>query len=143
MPPDFEAFFAAYADAYNRSLAGEVRHAEIRRCFADCFVAAGPRGSSCGRNDEEFSTALEEAYAFYRKIGTKRISVRRVQPTPIDAAHHLVRVFYSTDYVKPDGEPLSIDFDVAYLFETHAGTSRIFAFIAGDEMAAYRRHGLL
>ena len=143
MQPDFDRFFIAYADAYNRSLEGEVQDKAIRACFTDCFIAAGPQGSSCGDNDESFSRTLKEAYAFYRKIGTKRMNVRRVQATPIDPAHHLVRVFYAADYVKPDGEPLTIDFDVAYLTETHAGKTRIFGFVAGDEMALYKQYGLV
>ncbi len=142
MQPDFDSFFTAYAEAYNRSLDGEVQHAAIRACFTDCFVAAGPQGSSCGHNDDSFSKTLDEAYAFYRKIGTKRMNVRRVHPTRIDAAHYLVRVFYSADYVKKDGSPLNIDFDVAYLIEDHGGL-RIFAFVAGDEMALYKQHGLV
>lgn len=143
MQPDFDRFFIAYADAYNRSLEGEVQDKAIRACFTDCFIAAGPQGSSCGRNDESFSKTLEEAYAFYRKIGTKRMSVRRVHATPIDPAHFLVRVFYAADYVKKDGTALTIDFDVAYLTETHARKTRIFAFVAGDEMGLYRKHGLV
>lgn len=143
MQAEFERFFDRYVEAYNRSLAGEVQHAAIRQCFADCFVGAGPGGSSCGRNDESFTKALDEAYAFYRTIGTKRMSVRRVQPTPIDASHFLVRVFYSADYEKPDGSGVTLEFDVAYLIEVHGEGPRIFAFVTGDEMAAYREHGLV
>jgi len=143
MQPDFDRFFVAYADAYNRSLAGEVQHEAIRRCFAECFIAAGPHGATCGHNDDSFSKTLDEAYAFYRKIGTKRMSVKRVHPTPIDAAHWLVRVFYSADYEKKDGSPLTIDFDVAYLTQSTGKETTIFAFVAGDEMALYRKHGLV
>ncbi|HYE43451.1 MAG TPA: nuclear transport factor 2 family protein [Caulobacteraceae bacterium] len=143
MQPDFDAFFARYAEAYNRSLDGEVQDEAIRAAFADCFISAGPEGSMCGKNDDSFSATLEEAYAFYRKIGTKRMSVRRVHVTPIDEAHHLARVYWSADYVKKDGQPLTIDFDVSYLTQTHGGRTRIFAFVAGDELGLYRRHGLV
>jgi hypothetical protein len=143
MQPDFESFFRDYADAYNRSLGETVDAAAIRACFAEGFVGAGPSGVACGANDDRFAARLEEGFAFYRRIGTQRMALRRIDVTPIDPLHHLVKVFYRADYRKADGEPVSIDFDVTYLLQTRDGVSKVFGFIAGDEMAAYRHHGLL
>lgn len=144
MQPDFDRFFQRYADAYNASLDGEVQVRAIRSAFADCFVAAGPQGSTCGHNDEEFSRTLHEAYDFYRKIGTRRMSVRRVHVTPVDDSHHMARVYWSADYVRnADGRPITIDFDVTYLTQTHGGQTKIFAFVAGDELGLYRKYGLI
>jgi hypothetical protein len=142
MQPDFDRFFREYADAYNRSLGERVEHDAVRSCFTDCFVAAGPAGVNCGRNDDSFSAALDRAYAFYKSIGTRSMTVRNVAVTPIDDAHHMVKVYYRANYVKQDKE-ISIDFDLTYLLQTRDGVSRIFAFIGGDEMTAYRKHGLV
>jgi hypothetical protein len=143
MQPDFDRFFRNYAEAYNRSLGERVDDGAIRSKFAGCFVAAGPGGVACGKNDDSFRTALEGGYAFYKSIGTRGISVQRVDVTPIDALHHLAKVHYRADYQKKTGEAVNIEFDVTYILQTRDGVSRIFAFITGDEMAAYRQHGLV
>jgi hypothetical protein len=142
MQPDFDHFFRAYADAYNRSLGERVDCDAIMASFADCFVAAGSGGVNCGKNDDSFRATLEQGYAFYKSIGTRCMAVRGVTVTPIDDRHHMAKVSYRADYEK-DGKEIKIDFDVTYLLQTRDGIPRIFAFIAGDEIGAYRKHGLI
>jgi hypothetical protein len=142
MVPDYEAFFESYVEAYNRSLGDTVDTEGIRAHFADCFVGSGPLGSNCGANDESFVEALNQGYAFYKSIGTKRMSVRGLAVTEIEPSHALVRVDYRAEYEK-DGNPLMVDFDVSYLLQTVADKTTIFAFIAGDEMGLYREIGLV
>jgi hypothetical protein len=140
--PDYEQFFAGYVDAFNRSLGEAVDVDGIRAHFADCFVGASPSGAACGQNDDSFAEALQQGYAFYRSMGTKAMSVRSLDVTAIDDTHDMVRVSYRAGYEK-DGTPIDIDFDVTYLLQTVADKTTIFAFIAGDEMARYREHGLI
>ena len=137
------AFFAGYVDAFNRSLGDTVDIEGIQRHFSSCFVGAGPQGVQCGQNDEQFAEMLQQGYAFYRQVGTRAMYVRNVTTTPIDDAHRLARVAYRAHYVKPDGEPLEIDFEVSYMLAERGTTYEIFAFVTGDEMALYREHGLL
>ena len=143
MPTDLDAFFADYADSYNQALGAAPDYDRIRRFFSDCFVGAGPLGVHCGPNDDSFTKALREGYAFYKAIRTRRMNFRRVETTPIDERHVMARVFYRADYERASGEPLSIDFDVVYMLETAGERPRIFAFVAGDELGLYRRHGLV
>ncbi len=138
-----EVFFAGYVDAFNRSLGEQVDADGIRRYFSDCFVGAGPQGVQCGKNDASFAEALEQGYAFYRKIGTRAMAVRGITTTPIDEMHTLARVAYRASYEKPGGEALDLDFEVSYLLAARAETFEIFAFITGDERALYEQHGLL
>ena len=138
MPPDFDRFFRDYAEAYNRSLGERVDYDAISAAFTDCFVAAGPDGVSCGQNDDGFREALDKGYAFYKSIGTRKMSVRRVDVMPIDDRHHMAKVHYHADYQNTSGEAISIDFDVTYVLQTRDGRPRIFAFVAGDEMGVYR-----
>jgi hypothetical protein len=138
-----EAFFAGYVDAFNRSLGEQVDADGIRRYFSSCFVGAGPRGVQCGQNDESFTEALEQGYAFYRQIGTQAMAVRDITSIPVDDAHSLARVAYRASYEKPGGESLDLDFEVSYLLATQGETYEIFAFITGDELALYQEHGLL
>lgn len=141
--PDFDLFFREYADLYTKALGAKPDYKAIQDRFAECFIGAGPAGVVCGENGAEFKAKLEEGYAFYKKIGTKRMNVRRTEATPIDADHHLVKVFYRGEYEKKDGETMTIDFDVAYVLETRKKRTRILAFVAGDEMEIYRLAGLI
>jgi len=143
MPQNIHAFFDSYANLYNRALAGEDVFEEIMSRFTDKFLAAGPDGVSTAKQGGAFRRMLEKGYRFYRQIGTQKMTAKRVEVTPIDAGHSMAKVFYRADYKKPDGSPLAIDFDITYLLDTSAAKPKIFAFIAGDEMEAYREHGLL
>jgi len=142
MQPDFDAFFQAYAETFNRALAGEPVFDTIMGHFTDAFIGAAPGVVNCGRNGEAFRAVLEQGYAFYRQIGTKRMNVRSVEATPIDPLHNMAKVSFRADYEK-DGRAIAIDFDVTYLLQTHEDGPKIFAFISGDEMAAFREHGLV
>jgi len=143
MTHDLDIFFRDYGDLFNRALAGQLVLDEIRAVFTGSFIAAGADGVSCGANDESFRATLETGYDFYRRIGTKRMSLREVQTTPIDAAHVMAKVFWQADYETPAGEAVQIDFDTTYLLQMLGARPLIFAFIGGDEMALYRQHGLI
>ncbi len=143
MEHDLDAFFADYTDSYNQALGDDPDFDRIRGYFTDHFLAAGPEGVQAGKNDDVFLAQLKEGYKFYRAIRTRRMELRRVAVTPIDDGHVMARVFYAADYARPAGDPVVIDFDVTYLLETFGPRPRIFAFIAGDEMGLYRRHGLV
>jgi hypothetical protein len=143
MPHNIPAFFESYANLYNRALAGEDVYGEIMSRFADKFIAAGPEGVATGKQGGAFRRMLDKGYRFYRRIGTKKMTARRVEVTPIDAAHSMAKVFFCADYVKPDGSPLKIDFDITYMLDISGAKPKIFAFVAGDEMGVYREHGLI
>jgi hypothetical protein len=143
MQPDFTLFFQHYADAFNRSLGDTVDSETISAAFSDCFVSASPSGVKCGQNDDEFRRALPKMYAFYKEIGTKKMTMRGVTPTPIDERHHMVRVHWTADYEKKNGQAVSINFDVTYLLQTRDGRPKIFAYITGDEMAVLKQYGLV
>jgi hypothetical protein len=71
------------------------------------------------------------------------MTAKRVEVTPIDATHSMAKVFYCADYVRRDGSPLRLDFDVTYFLDTSTLKPKIFGFVAGDEMGLYKQHGLL
>ena len=142
--PDYEQFFREYAKTYERSLGESVDVAAIRSFFAEAFVAASVgRQVVAGANNETFEETLRRGYAFYKAIGTTSMSVDRVEPEPLYVNHDRVRVFYSAGYRKRDGTEVSIPFDVLYLLQRRSRGPKIFGFVADDEMAAYREHGLV
>ena len=142
--PDYEAFFREYAKTYERSLGESVDVAAIRSFFAEAFVSASVSGQvAVGANDETFEETLKRGYGFYKAIGTTSMKVDRVEPEALYQNHDRVRVFYSAGYRKRDGTEVSIPFDVLYLLQRRSGGPKIFGFVAGDEMAVYRKHGLV
>ncbi len=143
MQARIEHFFQDYVAAFNRSLGDSVDYEAIQSAFAPCFVAAGPTGVVCGQNDDSLRSFLEQGYAFYRSIGTRRMILLRVDLTPIDANHQMARVFYSSEYQRDDNAPVTIDFDVTYLLHIEDHRPMIFAYVAGDERASLLEHGLI
>ena len=143
MPHNIPAFFDSYANLYNRALAGENVFGEIAERFSPRFIAAGPESVSTGKQDPAFRRMLAKSYAFYRSIGTRKMTAKRVETTPIDASHVMAKVFYCGSYRKPDGSDLKIEFDVTYFLDVSTTKPKIFGFVAGDEMGLYRQHGLV
>lgn len=142
--PNYESFFREYAKAYERSLGTDVDVDAIRGFFAEAFVSAGVGGQvAVGANDETFAQTLKTGFGFYKSIGTTGMAVERVETEVLYENHDRVRVFYRAGYRKKDGTELSIPFDVLYLLQRRADGPKIFGFIAGDEMAVYRRLGLV
>ncbi len=143
MPHNIPAFFESYANLYNRALAGENVFGDIAARFSPRFIAAGPDGVSTGRQDAAFRRLLAKGYAFYRSIGTRKMTAKRVETTRIDANHVMSKVYYCADYRKPDGSDIKLEFDVTYFLDVSTTKPKIFGFVSGDEMALYREHGLL
>lgn len=143
MTPNYEQFFANYVQTYNDALRGHMDTDRIRRFFSDKFLAAGPRKVTTASNGMWFKIALKRAYAFYKKIGTKKLHLMNVTVTKIDDHHDMTKVVYQSEYRKPDGKQIFLCFEVTYLFQHYTQNPEIFAFIADDEMEVYRSAGLI
>jgi hypothetical protein len=141
--PDYSDFFSRYAAAYRRSLSGTVEIDTILGFFAETVLALGINGSLSAAERDGLAERLEEMYAFYKTMGTRGLAVERIETEPLYTNHDRVRVFYRGEYEKRDGSRLTIPFDIAYLLQRRTDGPRIFAFIAGDESALYRQHGLI
>lgn len=142
--PDYEAFFTDYVGVFNRSMTGGVDADAIRASYAEYFVSASVGGKvQGGANDETYADILRQGACFYRSIGLQGMRLIKVEVTEIDTGHDIVRPYFHADYKKKDGEALPIEFDVVYMLQRREGGPKIFAFVAGDEMAIYREHGLV
>ena len=141
--PDYEKFFRDYVAVFDNATTGKVDVDRIRASYAEYFVSASAGGVvGGGANDAKYAKVLNEGAGFYRAIGLQGMNLLKVESTPIDAGHDMVRPFFRADYRKEDGSQVSIEFDVTYMLQRRAGGPKIFAFVAGDEMALYRKYGL-
>lgn len=104
--------FERYESGFNRALAGTIDMDEIASLYAAEFIASAPMGVRAGRNDAEFRQVMEQGYAHYRTIGTRRMSIRELRLSPIDALHCIAHVGWTAVYARQDEADISIDFEV-------------------------------
>jgi hypothetical protein len=142
--PDYEAFFRDYVGVFNQSTKSGVDVDAIRASYAEFFVSAGAGGVvQGGANDEKYAEILRQGTGFYEAIGLEGMTLLKVETMPIDAEHDMVRPYFRADYRKKDGKTVAIEFDVVYMLQRRGGGPKIFAFVAGDEVALYRKYGLV
>ena len=142
--PDYEAFFRDYVSIFNCSIQPGTDTDAIRASYAEYFVAASAGGVvQGGANDEKYADVLRQGADFYKAIGLQGMTLLKVESTPIDGEHDMVRPYFRADYRKKDGSQPSIEFDLVYFLQRRPDRPKIFGFVAGDEMALYREKGLV
>lgn len=137
-----DKLFARYEAFFARSLAGQVDADEVTALYASDIIAASPAGVVSGKNDAHFRQIIDQGYAHYRAIGTKSMCVRRIRLSPIDPLHCVAHVGWTAIYIRKDQDDISIDFEVHYLVQILAGDAKVFGWIAGDEQALLKQHGI-
>jgi hypothetical protein len=142
MDAAIKAFFERYEAFTNRALAKPVDVRECAAFFASDFIAATPAGIMGGKNDDSLVAAMEQGYRHYRDIGTKEMEIADIRLMPIDERHVLVNVDWKAVYRRTDAPNLTIDFVVHYLVRHGEEQPKIFGWIAGDEDALLRKHGI-
>ena len=142
-PDDLGQFFTDCAGAFNRALEENADVREIADHFTACFIESRAQGTTCGVNDAGFTAALAKGYAYYRSIGTRKMTATGVDSYPICAGHSVATVHWRGEYHTKDRRDVVIDFDVHYLVKDDGGRTRIFGFIAGDEQGLLRQAGVI
>jgi hypothetical protein len=143
MEAEVRKLFDRYERLFNQSLGGHPDLDEVASLYASEFIAASPAGVLTGKNDEQLRQAMTQGYAHYRAIGTKRMRIRDVAVSPIDEHHCVAHVAWTATYARQDQAELAIDFDVHYLVQKLDGEPKVFGWVAGDEQALLRKHGII
>jgi hypothetical protein len=139
------AFFEAYAQHFNDALADPPRVdvETIRNAYADYFVGTDPRSVRGGKNGLLFRLMLPFGYRRYRKLGCKRMELKRVEVTGLDDFHALARTHWSSLFRRKDKTVVEIEFDNIYLLHIpEGGSPKVFAWITPDERRALKDHGI-
>jgi hypothetical protein len=134
--------FERYERLFRRSLAGDPAIDEAASLYASAFIAASPAGVMTGTNDDRLRQFMAQGYAWYRSIGTKRMRIRDVRISPIDEHHCVAHVAWTAVYERGEQPDVAIDFDVHYLVQQLDGDPKIFGWVAGDEQALLKKHGI-
>jgi hypothetical protein len=133
--------FARYESFFARALAGTADMAEAETLYTTDVIAASPAGVMSGKT-ADFRDTMAQGYAHYRAIGTRTMRLRELHLIPIDDSHCVAHVGWTATYARPDPPETAVDFEVHYLVQIRDGVARVFGWIAGDEDAALKQHGI-
>jgi len=135
--------FERYQSLFNQALDGDEDMAAVASLYASDFIAAFPAGVMSGKNDEQLKKVMAQGYARYRAIGTKEMRIRHVTTSPIDEHHCIAHVAWTASYARKEAPDVTIDFDVHYLVQKLEAEAKVFGWVAGDEEALLRKHGII
>ena len=136
-------FFNRYASTMNNALFGGIYDVDsIMSSFSDFVVGSNPAGVAGGKNDAQFGQAIRQGIDFYKKIGIVSMNILSKEISVLDDFHAVVKIFWSSFYGNENtsGE---IPFALVYLVQCKEGSTKIFAYVTGDEKAAFKAHNLL
>jgi hypothetical protein len=140
---EIQDFFNQYASTMNNVLFAERYDVQtIMDSFAEYVVGANPVGIAGGKNNEQFSDSIRQGIDFYRKIGITSMNITAQEVTILDEFHASVKVYWSSLFFNENtsGE---IPFEVVYIVQCKDQAKKIFAFITGDEMSAFKEYKLI
>ena len=143
METSVRALFERYESFFNRALAGKADMGEVAALYSPAFIAASPAGVMTGENDKKFQQTMAQGYAHYRAIGTKEMRIRNVGTSLIDAHHCVAHVAWTATYGRKGRPDVTIDFEVHYLVQKLDREPKVFGWVAGDEQALLKRHGII
>ena len=143
MEKSVRTLFERYARVFNTSLQGEVDMDDVAALYATEFIAASPAGVMTGKNDERLKQVMAQGYARYRAIGTKEMRIRGLRISPMDEHHCVAHVAWRAIYARKDQPDVAIDFDVHYLVQQLGAEPKVFGWVAGDEQALLKEHGIV
>jgi hypothetical protein len=143
MEASVRKFFEQYERVFNQSLRDETDMDEVAALYASAFIAASPAGVMTGKNDDQLKQVMAQGYAHYREMGTKQMRLRDLRLSSIDELHCLAHVGWSASYSRPRQPDVTIDFDVHYLIQKLGDEPKVFGWVAGDEQALLKEHGII
>lgn len=135
-------FFVGYARVFNQALAGDIGMDEVSNMYAAEFIAATPAGVKAGMNGEQLREAMKAGYARYREMGMKVMQLLAVRPIGLDEHHYVARVRWKAIYGRRHGPDANVEFDVHYFLQMGERGPKVFGWVAGDEEALLREHGI-
>lgn len=134
-----EQFFARYEEGAN-SFDPDI----VCSLYTTEFMAGGPSGVSCGRNDQSLRQAIVRRRAFFREIGFKQARVLHVEETPLDEHYTMAKVHWHMTFEKQPGRPQDFKFFITYfLFDSGSGPKAAFWISHEDEQKVMREAGLM
>lgn len=143
METSVRAFFNRYERLFNEALGGSANMDDVAALYASAFIAASPAGVSAGANDGQLREVMAQGYARYRAMGTKHMRLCEVSICPIDEQHCVAHAAWTASYARNGQPDIAIEFDVHYFVQIRDGEPKVFGWVAGDEQALLKQHGII
>jgi hypothetical protein len=139
------AFFKSYENQYRRALKSPdgVDARGLAAHFARYFVESSPRGAHGGGNGWLFRFMIGRGFAFYRKLGTREMTLEVVDVGVVDARHSMAKIAWEARCARKDGSEVRVPFEHIYFLRHERNTFKIFAYIANDQQKMLEEYGLV
>jgi hypothetical protein len=139
------AFFKSYENQYRRALKGPagVDARKLAAHFAGYFVESSPRGAHGGSNGWLFRFMIRRGFGFYRKLGTREMTLELVDVGVVDDRHSMAKVAWEAHCIRKDGSEVLVPFEHIYFLRHERNTFKILAYIANDPQKLLEEHGLV
>jgi hypothetical protein len=122
-----------FFDTYNELSQGKDLNA-LAACYAEHFIAAGPKGIQAYTNDEKFKEWLDGVQAFNQQSGMQGMQPIKIVTTPVGETYSMSTVTWSVSFPGKREEPIL--FDITYSLFHQEGSYKIVLFISHDDQEA-------
>ena len=143
METGVKKFFERYEQVFRRALRGDIDMNEAALLYASEFIAATPAGVRAGKNDEQLKQVMAKGYERYRAMGMKDMRLRGLRISTIDQHHCVAHAAWTATYAREDQQDTAIDFEVHYFVQQLNSEPKVFGWVAGDEQAVLKKHGII
>jgi hypothetical protein len=106
----------------------------LAACYAEHFIAAGPKGIMAFSNDEKFMEWLKRVQEFNRQSGMQGMKSIKIVTTPVGEAYSMSTVTWSVEFPGKSEEPIL--FDISYSLFHQGGNYKIVLFISHEDQEA-------
>ncbi len=115
---------------------------QLIACFADVFLAGGPKGAQPVRASD-FALALPKRYKLFESMGCRSTELTGLQENWLDSRYVAARTQWRLTFERPGNEPLPIVVESTYLVDAGSEPFRILVYLAhSDIMEILKQHGI-
>ena len=111
--------------------------------FGEMFLAAGPQGAKCVRN-EDFARMLPQRKHLFDRAGLKKTDLVAIEDSMLNARYAFVKTRWRFQFERSGGAVDDVFSDSIYLVDCGAEPWQIVLYLANqDILATLRQRGLL
>ncbi len=115
---------------------------ELIACYADTFLAAGPRGAKPVRASD-FALALPKRYQLVESLGCRSTELIGLHENWLDGQHVSARTEWRLTFERPEKESLPVVVESTFLIDAGSEPFRILVYIPhSDLMEILKQHGI-
>lgn len=112
--------------------------------YTDCYIEAGPKGTNCIKNDDDYRAAISKRKQVFKSLGFQFAKILSVDITPVDENYAMAKVDWQMQFKKDREEIVNAEFAITYIVYTRNDDPKVVFYISHeDEEEMMRDLGLL